>query len=178
MSGVHDSSVLERDVALVVVPPSAWASVEKEILAIEHESFPPSIREEKETLRREGSSPSSMLLAAKAGSTGRVIAYLLADRVENYADVPGVEADDHFGRGDTLYISSVAVRPERRGRGLGLAMQRECFRLARKRGYRRVAAHLRQGAAPRISAQAVVLSTFENWYGTGEIFEYVVFSLQ
>ena len=163
--------------SIVEVGPDDWPGVEKSIFAIERESFPPSIRERNETLRREALSPSSVVLAARPRGEDGVVGYLLADKLEKYARVPGVKADPAFGRGDTLYITSVAVDPAWRGRGLGGALHRRALAWARRHGFKRAAAHLRQGAAGKLRVDHRVLDTFKDWYGTGETYDYVVFEL-
>lgn len=169
---------ISGDVSLVQIKPSLWRTVQRDIFAIENESFPPSIREWNEALRKAALSPSSLVLAGKVSRGNSVVGYLLADRLESYGDVPGTKEDPHFGLHDTLYITSVAVHPKWRGKGLGTALQREARAWAGRQGYKRVAAHLRQGVATKLSAFYETYGSFDNWYDTGEAYDYVVFPLQ
>jgi len=62
------------------------------------------------------------LTTRKIPAADVVVGYLPADALERFTDVPGVEADPHCGRRDTIYIASVAVAPQWRRRGLGILL--------------------------------------------------------
>lgn len=158
------------------LPPADWNRLRGRIAYIEEISFAPSIRDDMTTLRRRAQSPTAIFLVGKLRRTDQVIAYLAADWLEFFSHIPAVKEDRHFGRGDTIYIESIAVEPRWRGRGLGMALQRECLRRAAAAGIGRATAHLRRGVAARIGLKAKILATYENWYNTGETYDYVEFA--
>ena len=158
------------------VTPSVWDAVQADIIQIEEESFPLPIRDSAEYLLALASSPTSIFLVLRIPSVSKIVGYIAADVLEKFTDVPGITSDPHFNEGKTIYIASVAIRPEWRRQGLGTALQKECLRRALEKGFKRAMAHVQSGAAARMGLEAQVLMSFENWYGTGQTFDYVEFS--
>jgi GNAT superfamily N-acetyltransferase len=152
-----------------------WHAVKKRVLELERRSFIPSIRESDRSLTKIALSPSAIFLVAAVGDT--LTAYAMADRLERFGGIPGTRRDPHYGRRDTIYISSVAVDPEWRGRGIGVGLERELVRVAYDQGYSRVTAHIRGSARLGDQLSRRVLDSFPNWYETGESFDYVVLDL-
>lgn len=148
-----------------------------DILKIEDESFPPSLADSEKDLRRVADSPTGIFFALSLPPSPRVLGYIAADLLENFPDIPGAASDPHFKKGNTIYLKSVAVHPDWRGRGLGTTLIRECLRLVSQKGIERVTAHIESGSVSRIGLGARVLKSFENWYGTGRTFDYVEFPI-
>ena len=98
----------------------------------------------------------------------------MGDELECFGDIPGTRSDPHYGRRDTIYISSVAVDSNWRGLGIGVEFEREIIRLAHLAGYSRVTAHIRTSANLANQLTHKAMDTFPNWYGTGIAFDYVV----
>jgi GNAT superfamily N-acetyltransferase len=159
----------------IQVSGSTWEAFRSEILQIERLSFADSIRATEDELHEVAKSASAVFFVARLVNSQQIVAYLAADRLELFAEVPGVVEDSHFRKRDTLYITSVAVHPNWRRRGLGVALQRDCVNQARRLGYARVSAHLRSGASHKLGLVHATLSTFDNWYKTGDRFSYVAF---
>lgn len=160
---------------LSVISKSNWDQVRKHILAIEENSFPPSIRDSTASLKKIAYSPTAIFLTLNLDPEGDILGYLTADRLEKFPDIPGLKEDRHFKLGDTIYISSVAVSSPWRNKGLGKKLQIECFQRAFDSGYNRITAHIRKGAAFKIDKHAKILSSHPNWYQTGITFDYVEF---
>lgn len=150
-----------------------WHTVKKYVLDIERRSFVPSIQESSRSLAKIASSPSAIFLVAFTGDE-TVVGYAMADELERFGDIPGTKRDRHYGRRDTIYVSSVAVAPEWRGRGVGVSLEREIIAIAYGQGYSRVTAHIRSSARLSSQLSRKVLDTFTNWYETGLSFDYVV----
>lgn len=168
------SLVVERSNFVSVVP-SLWPSLREGIVKIERESFPPSIRDSEESLYELVSSSSSIFLAIRLGSHRDVIGYVVADSLEKFRYIPGIATDQYLGRDNTIYVYSVAVQRGWRGRGFGVALQKECLRRASLRGIERATAHVRSGALARMGIGGRVLASFKNWYDTSSTFDYVEF---
>jgi GNAT superfamily N-acetyltransferase len=150
-----------------------WPRLRSKIVAIERVSFVQSIRDNPKTLAALAQSSSSIFLALQIALSQDPIGYVAADVLEKFADIPNVSLDINFGRRNTIYIASVAILPEWRHRGFGIALQRECLRRASARGLTRATAHIERGALRRMGLKGRSLSRFRNWYGTGRTFEYV-----
>jgi len=103
---------------------------------------------------------------------------LQADELERVGDIPGTKHDPHYGHRDTIYVSSVAVHPKWRTRGIGVALERETIAMAYARGYLRVTAHIRSSANLDGLLSRKILNSFTNWYQTGVSFDYVVLDLK
>ncbi len=153
-----------------------WHAVKRRVLEIEQESFVPSIQESEDSLTEVASSPSSISLVAFVAEVA-LVGYAMGDELECFGDVPGTKSDPHYGRRDTIYISSVAVDAGWRGRGIGIAFEREIVNLAYRAGYSRVTAHIRSSAHLAGQLEHKTLGTFPNWYETGVPFDYVVLDL-
>jgi ribosomal protein S18 acetylase RimI-like enzyme len=166
------------DLELIEVSASEWPGLVGEVREIEEMSFPRALRDSVRDLYKIVKSPTRIFLALKAIHTPPLlVGYLAADLLEKFAEVPGIVSDQHFGKEDTIYLESVAIRADWQGRGLARALTQECLRRASERGLVRATAHIEKGAAERIGLKAQVLECFGNWYGTGRKFEYVEFPL-
>jgi len=153
--------------------PSTWNALRSEILKIEDKSFPPTLADSEKDLRRVADSPTGIFLALCSPSSPRVLGYIAADLLEKFPNIPGTASDPHFKKRDTIYLKSVAVHPDWRGRGLSITLIRECLRLVSERGIKRATAHIESGSLSRIGLVGRILKSFENWYGTGRTFDYV-----
>jgi hypothetical protein len=149
-----------------------WDEWKKDIIRIEEESFSASLCNTEEDLQKVINSPTGLFLAIRLVSS-EIAAYLAADLLEEFTDVPGVTSDPYFNQRKTIYIVSVAVDRRWQQEGLGLAIQEESLKWAARKGYERVTAHIAQGAATQMGLGARVLGSFDNWYDTGRTFEYV-----
>lgn len=158
---------------VITVTPSIWNYLRSDILKIEYESFPSSLADSENDLHKLVDSPTGIFLALSLPSPYRVIGYIAADLLECFSDIPGATADPHFGKRDTIYVASVAVLPNWRGRGFGTALMRECLQVALRKGIERFTAHIQTGAVTRTGLAMNVLKSFTDWYGTGRTFDYV-----
>jgi ribosomal protein S18 acetylase RimI-like enzyme len=153
------------------VSSSTWSQLRGDILEIENASFPPSLADSGENLRKIVDSPTGIFIVLEL--LGKVAGYAAADLLECFPDIPGIGTDSHFGQKDTIYVDSVAVLPHSRGRGFGMCLMRQCLEMALERGIRRATAHVQSGSGSRMKLAMNVLASFANWYGTGRTFDYV-----
>jgi ribosomal protein S18 acetylase RimI-like enzyme len=156
------------------VTAETWPSFRNGILLLEHCSFPPSIRDSEESLRELAHSKTGVFIACYSQEQAQVAGYCCGDRLNKFDDIPGVSTDLHRHATTSFYMSSVAVDPSWRKLGIGLALERQCIARARQRDYTRITAHVRHGLATKISRDASILSSYDNWYDTGEKYDYVL----
>jgi ribosomal protein S18 acetylase RimI-like enzyme len=162
----------------ISVTHSLWDDLKEDIIEIEEESFSSTLCDSKDDLLKIVDSPTSIFLVLRIPSVSRIAGYIAADMLEGFADVPGTISDPYFNQGKTIYIVSVAIHPDWRRRGLGVALIRECLRLVSLKGIERATAHIESGSLSRIGLGARVLKSFKNWYGTGRTFDYVEFTIE
>jgi ribosomal protein S18 acetylase RimI-like enzyme len=156
------------------VTAETWPTFQNEILLLERCSFPPSIRDSEESLRELAHSKTGVFIAGYSQEQAQVVGYCCGDRLNKFDDIPGVSTDLHRHATTSFYMSSVAVHPSWRKLGIGLALERECIARARQHHYTRITAHVRHGFATKISRHASILSSYDNWYDTGEKYDYVL----
>jgi GNAT superfamily N-acetyltransferase len=151
-----------------------WKAFGDSIAALECKSFPASIRDSASALRRVAYSTSSVFIVCYHHLRSQVVGYVCGDQLSNFSDVPGVAHDLEHHTAHSFYLSSIAVDSPWRNLGIGTTLQRTCIEQARAKGYRRVTAHLRHGVGTKIMSQARVLGSYDNWYNTGERYDYVL----
>lgn len=157
----------------VEVTPAVWTMARSDIMQIEQVSFQPSIRDHVREFFKYIESSTSVFLVLKIRPYSQFAGYIAADSLENFADISGAKSDPHFENHDTIYIESVAIHPHWRRQGLGMNLQLEAMRRARKKGYKRATAHIEHGALARTGFVGKIIASFPNWYGTGRAFDYV-----
>jgi ribosomal protein S18 acetylase RimI-like enzyme len=155
-----------------------WNQLRDVVLEIENASFPSSLADTEDHLRKIVDSPTGILLVLRLLGSTKVAGYSAADLLECFPNIPGISTDSHFGQKDTVYIDSIAVLPNSRGRGFGMSLMRQCLAMALQRGIRRATAHIQSGSASRMKLTMKVVGTFPNWYGTGRTFDYVEIQLK
>jgi ribosomal protein S18 acetylase RimI-like enzyme len=154
-----------------------WHRLKSHVLEIERQSFLPSIQESERSLADVALSQSGIFLVALVADEAAA-GYVMADELERFGDIPGTTSDPHYSRHDTIYVSSVAIHPRWRRRGLGVALEREVIAIAYNQGYVRVTAHIRSSARFDGQLSRRTLGTFANWYQTGVSFDYVVLNVK
>jgi ribosomal protein S18 acetylase RimI-like enzyme len=164
-------------VDLQEVSSSTWIQVRGDVLHIEKASFPSSLADSEEHLRKIVDSPTGIFFVLSLRSSKKVEGYAAADLLECFSDIPGIDTDAHFGQKDTVYVDSIAVLPSLTGRGFGMRLLRQCLEIAFRRGIRRATAHVQSGSESRMKLSMNVLGCFPNWYGTGRTFDYIEIQL-
>jgi len=159
-----------------IITQDLWNRLKNDIIQIEEDAFSSLFCNSQDDLLKVVDSCTGLLLASQTNPLQKITGYLAADLLEEFTDVPGISADLNYDRGNSIYIVSIAVHREWQKMGFGLALQTECLRWAKRKGYERVTAHIARGAAERMGLGARVLGSFENWYDTGRIFDYVEYA--
>jgi ribosomal protein S18 acetylase RimI-like enzyme len=152
----------------------------QDILSVEQESFPPQMQSDVEDLRQTLENPNGIQIVIKS-QEGNVIGYLSSKpQKDAYEELkkwdPEINQEDH-----TLYIESIAIKPEARNLTTFLTLGKALIEEAKKRGYTKITMHAR--IAGNLSAVlqkrygAKVLRKIENWHNFGEPFEYLEINL-
>jgi GNAT superfamily N-acetyltransferase len=160
---------------IVRIDPTEWNAFANRILEIERQSFPPGLRDERQTLRRLVKSETSIVFGLNSNHSGFLVGYIAGDLLEIFPEIPGILSDPHFGRRDSLYLESLAVCESWRHRGFGTMLMGSFLSKASERGFLRTTGHVARGSSRSIRFRHNVLKSFENWYGTRRTFDYVEF---
>lgn len=160
---------------LFQIEPVDWNIFANQILEIERNSFPPSLRDSRRALQSLIQSRTSVALGLRAKISGVLAGYIAGNLLEAFTDIPGIIADPHFGYQDTMYIESLAVSSEWRHRGCGTALTRSFLKRAVEMNFQRTTAHIASESAAKIMLPFRVLGSIDNWYKTGRTFQYIEF---
>lgn len=156
---------------------STWPLYRDSVLDIERSSFAPSIADDMEDFERLLRVREAIMIVARLITRKGVVGYVAGAALEAFSDIPGVKSDSSFGRGNTLYVESLAVLPSVRGQGIGGTLLRGLLSHTRTRGLTRVVAHVETASACHLGLAVAKGTVFDDWYGTGQSFQYVEFTV-
>ncbi|MFQ6674621.1 MAG: GNAT family N-acetyltransferase, partial [Fidelibacterota bacterium] len=100
------------------------------------------------------------------------IGYIIGVPLEYFSNDPSFQCDSNMGRKNTLYTYAFTVMKQYKGNGYAKTLKRVYLSWARKKGFKYVSGHVREGISQRFSGEVQILQRFENWHGTGKTFEY------
>jgi hypothetical protein len=162
---------MAQSIELFEITPGDWSQFGPRIVRFE-DQFHPNLRDDDKCLRGLVESETSIVIGARCEKTP-LAAYVASDMLEHFSKIPGTKSDPHFGDRDTHYIASIVVAPEFQHRRITTKPYKKVLVLALQRKFRRVTAHMKAGSAKKIDQTIRVLQPFPDWYGTGEVYEYV-----
>lgn len=150
-----------------------------ELVNLHHQSFPPHMKCADPTgYFTEALGEASNLNIVMRGRDGTVIGYLRAfphnDVVEELRPWdPDLEEDP-----DRLYLDIIMILPGQRGKGHAFRLFQAVCGEAEKRGFFKLSMHARTSNdlntfLHRIFAEIRFLRRIDNWYGSGEPFDYL-----
>ncbi|MBU1933501.1 MAG: GNAT family N-acetyltransferase, partial [Candidatus Omnitrophica bacterium] len=154
-------------VSLERVSPGEWHNIREDIMEVE-QVFHEDISSPEQDLREIFDAPTSITIVLRYDN--RVIGYIAGGRLEDYGYIEGIKDDENYKKYNTAYIDSIAVLAEFQGHGLGHNLRQEFLRIAATKGYTFVTTHHKKGIASKRGD--VVLAEFDDWYDTGEAYEY------
>ena len=102
-----------------------------------------------------------------------IIGYIIGVPIENFKDESWAQYDHNMGKNNTLYTYSFVVKEQyqRRG-GYAKTLKKIYLNWARKRNYKYITGHVKQGIAKNFSNDTQIVKTFLEWYGQKIPFEY------
>jgi ribosomal protein S18 acetylase RimI-like enzyme len=147
----------------------------KGILKVEEESFPEIMQSDLEDLRETLENKKGIQIIVK-NEKGEIISYLSSKPLKDaYEELKDYDSE-LLPQKDALYVESIATKPENRDLGLFLKIVNNLLKEAKKRGYKKICAHVRiKNNLSEILQKrgAKKLRTIENWHNFGEPFDYL-----
>ena len=142
------------------------------ILISEHlvEEFNELARMTKASIRKYFNYPQTLPFIAR--HNGEIIGYIIGVPLEYFSNDPSFQCDSNMGKKSTLYTYSFVVMRKYKGNGYGKTLKRVYLSWARKKGFKYVSGHVREGVSQQFSGEVQILQRFDNWHGTGKVFEY------
>tara|TARA_B100000700_G_scaffold316423_1_gene405967 strand:- start:10645 stop:11289 length:645 start_codon:yes stop_codon:yes gene_type:complete len=101
-----------------------------------------------------------------------IIGYIIGVPLEYFINDPSFQCDSNLGGENTLYTYAFVVLKKYKGNGYAKALKRVYINWAKKKQFKFVTGHVREGISERFSGSVEVLQRFNNWHGTNQKFEY------
>ncbi|MBN2280089.1 MAG: hypothetical protein JXQ65_05885 [Candidatus Marinimicrobia bacterium] len=98
--------------------------------------------------------------------------FVIGVPLENFEKEHWVACDEYFGFYNTIYTYAFIIREEYRNFGLSKILKRIYHSTLKRRGYKFVTGHVREGVSKTFLKPPKVIAKFENWNNTGYTFEY------
>jgi len=148
----------------------------KGILTVEQASFPEEMQSDLEDLKETLENKKGVQIIAKK-EKGEIISYLSSKPLKDAFEELKYYDPDLKPEKSVLYIESIATKPEFRNIKVFLEMLNVIAEEAKKKGYKKIAAHTRVENNLSTLLQkkwgAKKLRTIENWHNFGEPFDYL-----
>ena len=103
---------------------------------------------------------------------GEIIGFLVGVPLEYFQDEAWARVDPTLGQDQTVYTYAFIVDTKHHGKGYAKMLKRVYLNWLKKRGYRYVSGHVREGISQQFSPATRVLQKIPNWHETGKVFEY------
>ncbi|MEE2877130.1 MAG: GNAT family N-acetyltransferase [Candidatus Neomarinimicrobiota bacterium] len=142
------------------------------ILISEHlvEEFTEDVRLTKTSIRKYFDYPHTLPFVARQSNL--IIGYIIGVPLEYFSNDPSFQCDRNLGGKNTLYTYAFVVLQKYKGNGYAKTLKRVYLSWAKKKGFKFVTGHVRDGVSQRFSGTVQILQRFENWHGTNKKFEY------
>lgn len=167
-----------EEYSLQIVAPEEWDEIKSDVMEIEFIDFSPSdLNEDEEEMSEIFLNPISMSYIIK-NSKGKIVAYLTAGPLEFFDYLDFIRDDPHFGKNNTIYLSSFAVHPKHQGKGLGKKLIATLASESKMKGYTRLTGHFLD--LSKIIFQKMggkIVKEYENWYDQGKHATYMAIDL-
>ena len=142
------------------------------ILISEHlvEEFTEDVRLTKTSIRKYFNYPHTLPFVAR--QSGEIIGYIIGVPLEYFSNDPSFQCDKNLGGKNTLYTYAFVVFQKYKGSGFAKTLKRVYLSWAKKKGFKYVSGHVREGVSQRFTGSVQILQRFDNWNGTSKKFEY------
>ena len=142
------------------------------ILISEHlvEEFTDDVRLTKTSIRKYFNYPHTLPFVAR--QSGEIIGYIIGVPLEYFSNDPSFQCDKNLGEKNTLYTYAFVVFQKYKGSGFAKTLKRVFLSWAKKKGFKYVSGHVREGVSQRFTGSVQILQRFDNWHGTSKRFEY------
>ena len=103
----------------------------------------------------------------------KIIGFIIGVPLENFEQESWANYDVNLGKNNTLYTYAFIIRDNYRGKGgYAKTLKRIYINWSKKRNYKYVTGHVKQGIAKQFSNETEIVKIFPNWYGLNTPFEY------
>ena len=142
------------------------------ILISEHlvEEFTEDVRLTKTSIRKYFNYPHTLPFVAR--QSGEIIGYIIGVPLEYFSNDPSFQCDKNLGGKNTLYTYAFVVFQKYKGSGFAKTLKRVYLSWGKKKGFKYVSGHVREGVSQRFTGSVQILQRFDNWHGTSKRFEY------
>ena len=142
------------------------------ILISEHlvEEFTEDVRLTKTSIRKYFNYPHTLPFVAR--QSGEIIGYIIGVPLEYFSNDPSFQCDRNLGEKNTLYTYAFVVFQKYKGSGFAKTLKRVYLSWAKKKGFKYVSGHVREGVSQQFTGSVQILQRFDNWHGTSKRFEY------
>ena len=102
-----------------------------------------------------------------------IIGYIIGVPIEIFKDESWAQYDYNMGKHNTLYTYSFVIKKQYQSRGgYAKTLKRIYLNWAKKKHYKYITGHVRQGIAKKFSKDTQIIKIFPKWYGQETPFEY------
>jgi hypothetical protein len=98
--------------------------------------------------------------------------FVIGVPLEHFEKENWVHCDEYLGFHNTIYTYAFIIKEEFRNFGLSKILKRIYQSTLKKRGYKYVTGHVREGISKKFLNPTKVIAKFENWNNTDFVFEY------
>ncbi|MFP4548897.1 MAG: hypothetical protein ACLFQM_12260 [Fidelibacterota bacterium] len=98
--------------------------------------------------------------------------FVIGVPLENFDKENWVHCDEFLGFHNTIYTYAFIIREEYRNFGLSKILKRIYHSTLKRRGYKYVTGHVREGISAKFLNPTKVITRCDNWNNTGYTFEY------
>jgi predicted GNAT superfamily acetyltransferase len=142
------------------------------ILISQHleEEFHESVQFTKSSIRKYFNYPQTLPFIAR--HHGEIIGFIIGVPLEYFSNDPSFQCDENISEKNTLYTYAFVVMSKYKGNGYAKTLKRVYLSWAKKKGFKYVTGHVKEGISKRFTGDIRILARFENWHGTGKTFEY------
>ena len=102
-----------------------------------------------------------------------IIGYIIGVPIEIFKQESWAQYDYNMGKNNTLYTYSFVIKKQYQGRGgYAKTLKRIYLNWAKKKNYKYITGHVKQGVAKQFSKNTQIIKIFPQWYGQKTPFEY------
>jgi len=104
---------------------------------------------------------------------GEVIGYIIGVPIEKFESESWIRYDKNLGENNTIYTYAfIMSKKYRKVGGYSKTLKRIYINWAKKKNFKYVTGHVKQGLAKNFSNKTEIVKIFKNWYHSNSVFEY------
>jgi len=134
------------------------------------EEYTENVRLTKTSIKKYFNYPKTLPFIARHGSD--IVGYIIGVPLEYFSNDPSFQNDNNLGQKNTIYTYAFVILEKFKKNGYDKTLKRVYLSWAKKKGFKFVSGHVREGITKNFRYKVEVLKKFNNWNGTDKIFEY------